>query len=122
MQDPKQMMDDLFAMKVVSGEFDKKKDGNETGSGNSPSSGGHYPSSGGNGGRKQTSGGCLSALILLPVMPLVSLFRNLFSGEAGNEKQPGRCCSGRKGKLDYCSGSRDSFRRTNFSSGKRITA
>lgn len=26
-----------------------------------------------------SSGGCLSALILLPVMPVINLFRNLFS-------------------------------------------
>ncbi|MBQ1772434.1 MAG: hypothetical protein II000_10900 [Clostridia bacterium] len=78
MQDPKQMMDDLFAMKMISGDFDKKDgDGDSGKSGSSSNS--HYPQQGGNSGQNQPSGGCLTALILMPVMPLVSLFRNLFS-------------------------------------------
>ena len=78
MQDPKQMMDDLFAMKMISGDFDKK-DGDKTGEKNEPSSNSHYPQQNGNSEKRPPSGGCLSALILMPVMPLVSLFRNLFS-------------------------------------------
>ncbi len=78
MQDPKQMMDDLFAMKMISGDFDKK-DGDGDSDKSGPSSNSHYPQQGGNSGQKQPSGGCLTALVLMPVMPLVSLFRNLFS-------------------------------------------
>ena len=78
MQDPKQMMDDLFAMKMISGDFDKK-DGDEDSGKSEQSSDGHYPQKGGNSRQNQPSGGCLTALVLMPVMPLVSLFRNLFS-------------------------------------------
>ena len=78
MQDPKQMMDDLFAMKMISGDFDKKDGDGDSGK-SEQSSDGHYPQKGGNSRQNQPSGGCLTALILMPVMPLVSLFRNLFS-------------------------------------------
>ena len=79
MRDPRQMQDDLFAMKMISGEMDReKKDKDASGKKDGPSSGGHYPSGGSSGG-KPSSGGCLTALILLPVMPLLNLFRNLFS-------------------------------------------
>lgn len=79
MQDPRQMMDDLFAMDMISGDLDRKKDDeNAADQKSGSSSGGQYPS-GGNSGGKPSGGGCLSALILLPVMPLVSLFRDLFS-------------------------------------------
>lgn len=79
MQDPRQSMDDLFAMDMISGNLDKKKDdGDGTDQKSRPSSGGHYPS-GGNSGGKPSQGGCLTALVLLPVMPLISLFRDLFS-------------------------------------------
>ena len=77
MQDPRQMMDDLFAMKMVSGDFEKKNDGENAGQ-SGPPSGAHYRRQEGNSGTKPPSGGCLSALILMPVMPIISLLRNLF--------------------------------------------
>ncbi len=78
MRDLRQMQDDLFAIKMISGEMDReKKDEDASGKKDEPPSGGHYPS-GESSGRKPPSGGCLTALILLPVMQLLNLFRNLF--------------------------------------------
>ena len=77
MRDLRQMQDDFFAMEMISGDLDKKKDGDEDGGTDGASSGGHDPS-GGSGGGNPSSGGCLAALILLPVMPMISLLKDLF--------------------------------------------